>query len=134
MTRKARAIAVKMKRPDEIRASLQDLWRIRKDTIAAGNDITILDSRISILNAVWQTIQIEIKRGATDEEAILQGARKILDLYCQIEQEAIKHPKIGRDAYNMLPPEQTLVRQLVLARCNTILWVMGEEEKNEAVA
>jgi hypothetical protein len=135
MAGKAGAIAAKMPRPEQIRALLRDLQTMRKDAVEASNDAVSLDSRISIVTAILQTIEAESKRGATDEEAILQGARKALDICLQIRKEALRYPQIGRAAYDMLPPDQIEARLLVLARGNTVLWIMGEkEEKNKAKA
>lgn len=117
MALKVQDIAGKMKPTDEIRAKLQELQA------CTGT----LDPRLPILNDVLQVIEIESKRGATDAEARLQGARKVKDMCIQLKGETLKYPKIGRDAYYALPLAEQWDRQRLLALSQTVLWIMGEE-------
>jgi hypothetical protein len=108
------------------------LLRIRRDEfskiggVVVLKHLAVLDFKINLLASILQVIDTEIKRGATEEEAGLQGARKALDFYRQISQEARAYPQIGKDAYNILPPEEIAARQNLLARAKALLWVMGD--------
>ncbi len=128
MAGKARVIAEKMRKPEEIRAFLRTLEMEQRAQKECGNKTTSFDLSISIFRRVLDAIDTQIKRGETEEVAILEGARKIVDITLELQKEISAHPKVGRDAYQALPSNEQAARQLLLSRSRTLLWVMGEEK------
>ena len=133
MASKASAIAEKMRKPEEIRALLQTLESDQRIQKSCDRSTTELDSNILILKSVLQTIDTQSKQGATNEEAILEGARKVIDITLQLRKETLAFPQIGQDTYRALPAAEQVARQLLVARSRTLLWVMGQESGKDEI-